>query len=64
LQQVVYLAVNLFKVLVLVVTEFNDSLFNFVEVLFIFVVYYAGFIDLFTEEDKVVLYLFGVFKLW
>jgi hypothetical protein len=58
------LAVNLFEVLVLVVAEFDDSLFDFVEVLFVFVVHRARFVDLFAEEDKVVLYPLGVLKLW
>jgi hypothetical protein len=49
---------------VLVVAEFDDSLFDFVEALFIFVVHRARFVDLFAEEDKVVLYPLGVLKLW
>jgi hypothetical protein len=63
LQHVIQVAINLFKVLLLVVAEFDDSLFDSVEVLFILVVHRARFIDLFAEEDNVVLYPFIVLKL-
>jgi hypothetical protein len=48
----------------LVIAEFHDSLFDFVEALFVFAVHRARFLDLFAEEDKVVLYPLGVLTLW
>jgi hypothetical protein len=54
---------GIFEELVLASTESDDSLFDFVEVLFVLVVHRAGFIDLFAEEDNVVLYPLVVFEL-
>jgi hypothetical protein len=64
LQQVIYLAINLFEVLLLVVTEFDGSLFDVVEVLLVLVVHCIRVVDLFAEEDNVVLYPFVVLKLF
>jgi hypothetical protein len=60
LQQVVHLAVNMFEVLVLAVIESDESLFDFVEALFVFVVHRDRY-ALVRDYNGVVIVFIGPF---